>query len=619
MQVFPGIRIHVSESGVFSVNRFVMLHFRLQYHPKVLKEETRDLPADNQGCSEKYLATVDCAVTKALMLDKIERGNQNNIAKLGALEPRLILVPNKFFLLSLDKSLRKSINIGLDRFLVEQHNFRIGPEEKLGFVTLPEESKISGSAHRRAWVMGKSGEPLRELVPRKLVNGKLHRPALHKAQDQGSVGWPASVFLDNFCHLRSTTTPDPYHRWYGNDLKLGIAQAGAWIIVCEHANVFNCPTGPFEKGQNFGLLSESARGYFNTRTPNCPLYLHMYEQICEERNEPVLNRGTPEHLTKLWYDLKELDVFHKKGTRVKLGRWGSWFKACRSWQGQRGACLLVLLYLGVKRGWWTDASSLPLTPLAQIGQPGANNDKAKQVPVAPAASSSSGSGAASSSTAVSSSSRAPGPAVSAAVSSFGGSTSSPVSLQKMSVKESNAEVKRLKCDAPHALAFCAQVLGNPFSCAIAQVVFHVCDPIVQWIDQMKTACNTPRGSENWHMDIVHGSMLKVFAQSWDKLSSPPLLEDAGFLAQSDWDVHIDVELDYDCKLAEVMFEVHCGVVKECYLSMLFWTDRFPGVFVGLLDLAVDKRETHMKHLEKQFDLLLRLESHTEKSKLRRNS
>ncbi len=34
--------------------------------------------------------------------------------------------------------------------------------------------------------------------------------------------------------------------------------------------------------------------------------------------------------------------------------------------------------------------------------------------------------------------------------------------------------------------------------------------------------------------------------------------------------------------------------------------------MGLLDLAVDKRETHMKHLEKQFDLLLRLESHAGK-------
>ncbi len=223
MQVFRGIRIHVSESGVFSVNRFVMLHFRLQYHPKVLKEETRDLPADNQGCSEKYLATADCVVTKALMLDKIENGNQKKITTLGALEPRLTLVPSKFFLPGLDKSLRKSINIWLDRFLVEQHNFRIGPQERLGFVTLPEESKINGSADRRAWVMGKSGEPLRELVPRKLVNGKLHRPALHKAQDQGSVGWPASVFLDNFCHLRPTTTPYPYRRWYGNDLKLGIA------------------------------------------------------------------------------------------------------------------------------------------------------------------------------------------------------------------------------------------------------------------------------------------------------------------------------------------------------------------------------------------------------------
>ena len=275
---------------------------------------------------------------------------------------RLAVVVKKFFLISLDKSLAKSTGLGMQRFQAQQHNFWIGPGDKLGFAELSDENMILGSADRRAWVLGSSGEPLRELVPRTL-EGELYRPTLHKVQDQSAIGGSASLFCGNVLGLGSTTTPDPFIRWHGRVPRHGITKAGAWIIVLEPTVLFNTRSAPWQSAQFFSILSEIARKYFIHRALNCPIYLLLYEQICQERNETVLDRGTPEHQAKLRKDLQNLEVFHQNGTRAKLGRWGSWCKACRSWQGQRGACLPVLLYEGANQCWWKDAQSLPLMTL----------------------------------------------------------------------------------------------------------------------------------------------------------------------------------------------------------------------------------------------------------------
>ncbi len=75
-----------------------------------------------------------------------------------------------------------------------------------------------------------------------------------------------------------------------------------------------------------------------------------------------------------------------------------------------------------------------------------------------------------------SSSRASRPAASAAASSSAGSAPSLVILEMIPVKDSDAGVKRLRNSALHPLAFFAQVLANTLSCAIAEVVLHVCEP-----------------------------------------------------------------------------------------------------------------------------------------------
>eukprot|EP00971_Amphidinium_carterae_P142720 2827188-Amphidinium_carterae.1 len=70
-------------------------------------------------------------------------------------------------------------------------------------------------------------------------------PALHKAQDQGAIGWLAGGFLDSYLGVRGATFEDEAHRYHGNDLRNALKRAGMWICVLERAHVYNCRTAPW--------------------------------------------------------------------------------------------------------------------------------------------------------------------------------------------------------------------------------------------------------------------------------------------------------------------------------------------------------------------------------------
>ena len=338
----------------------------------------------------------------------------------------------------------------------------------------------------------------------------------------------------------------------------------------------------------------------------------MYDEICNERSEPLAARGTPEHLEKVWADLQRLEVFNRKGTRVKLGRWGSWFQAARSWDGQRNGCLLVLLYMGITRGWWCDLSDLPLKGLGCIHRGGADDADGGSAPTTSeagaASSSTAGSASSSGVTGVASAAAAPsGPAAGAAASSASGGAAHPSApLERLSVKESNAEVQRLKLGAPHHLAFCAQVLGNSFSCGVAQIILACCNPIAVFMERMKTACSSPHGNESWHIGMAKGSLNDPFVEVWNLLSNVANLEALGFLPKIDWREYSKAELDGDNKLAEVLCDVMFSVIYQVYISMLNSTHRYPVAFLGLLDPDAEARQQHFKRMKVEFEQLLNL-------------
>lgn len=70
--------------------------------------------------------------------------------------------------------------------------------------------------------------------------------------------------------------------------------------------------------------------------------------------------GEEAHLAFVFRQIQECTKFHKKGDRVKGGRWASWFDRHDDWRKARFPVLLVLLYYGIEeKKWWKDVSSCP--------------------------------------------------------------------------------------------------------------------------------------------------------------------------------------------------------------------------------------------------------------------
>ena len=159
---------------------------------------------------------------------------------------------NRFWALSLDNALRHGLGYGLSRFQPSYHGYLLSEHETVRRRDLPLQEQLPGTSCCRATAVHVDGSE-RTLVPRQVQGEHLYRPVLHKAMDQGSLGWVGALWLDNCLQLRSTTVEDPLHRFFGNDLKDSLVQSGLWIHVVECTVLFNATTAPFGGHGNFTL------------------------------------------------------------------------------------------------------------------------------------------------------------------------------------------------------------------------------------------------------------------------------------------------------------------------------------------------------------------------------
>ena len=183
---------------------------------QVLKEWTDEAPRDSQTPAEARAAS-------DWVLGRVEQmlRSEHEEARAGGRSKKTTFrddhvpkdMPNKYFALSLDNQLRKSGLHGLAYFEPAQKCWSLQPREDFVLVEAAEESRIEGVSDHRVWAVHRTSGARRELIPRMLRDGRLHRPVLHKAQDQGSIGWKAAVWLDNCVGLRGSTTEDKAHRF----------------------------------------------------------------------------------------------------------------------------------------------------------------------------------------------------------------------------------------------------------------------------------------------------------------------------------------------------------------------------------------------------------------------
>ena len=166
--------------------------------------------------------------------------------------------------------------------------------------------------------------------------------------------------------LRGTITPDPMHR-ITNNVKLADNLAHLNVLKLEYATVLSLRVGPFGKQQHHEVIKKATTEFFREVDDSNPVFVYLYDRICVEtgwRSEP--GYGNRDHYKTVWDRLERLMSSAPSGG-VKLSRWFSFEHRLDALMAHGGptALLMILLYIGFRRGWWKKAGD---RPLARSGQ-----------------------------------------------------------------------------------------------------------------------------------------------------------------------------------------------------------------------------------------------------------
>lgn len=397
-----------------------------------------------------------------------------------------------------------------------------------------------------------------------------------------------------------------YHLLYEDRLGSHCELWGLFLVVC----VWVLGGGGGEAGPNPQIYGE---GFARGRPLGIP------KDICHELGEDGPEMGSEEHMRRIFERLSSCPKFHSKGVRVKLGRWQSWFKATNDWRGQRFTVLLVLLYLGLRKRWFKSLKELPWTSLPDIGggmEGEAHAEPQQQVknelttPGSALGSMSSASAPAHqapcgpSPAPRSSSSSSPAPptprpreVATPAVCASGVAPAPNSSDTPRTVRDSNAELRKVRSQCKNTLHFCCLVLSNRFSHQITDCVDIVCDPSNQFFDLGITECRTREGNLHFHLGLCHGGFKHVMDRMLSKMHCPEALKAIRFLPIEGAGMYEEAQLQQDAYLANLMLSIWMSVAKNMLMSSMAFSHRFPGFFIALLDPDRDARAAALRRIE----------------------
>lgn len=583
-------------------------------------------------------------------------------AKVTAAAPAAKLIPNRYFLIALDNALQKGLGYGLIRFLPASLPKPLGRSERRELVRLSDEEVVVGSARHRSVIVDRvTGCRIRQEFPR---DPREVPPTLHKALDQGSIGWPASMFLDTAVKLRSTSVEDKWHRLH-SDLRDALQSCGCWLNICEKTVLYNASTAPWGGHTFYGVLSGAARQYFSERDESCPLFCLLYpdrpwghvcsanhgkvssrrnlylwvsqtlyrassvaphrpscptKDICHEKGLECIAMGTKDHQKYVFKLLAACPKFHKKGTKVKLGRWQSWFKATADWKGHRNSALLILMYLGLKKKWFSSLRDLPFVGIPSLDDDYGARSGGKHVrcdsPSALATPAPASASQAppkltdrSASSAASSSSAGPmpgkAPAVSAAVAPAVSAADPPAPSehQPRTVKDSNSELRKVRNQCHNTLHFCCLVLANRFTSQITDSIVVTCRAANEFFDLGITECRTRMGSVHFHVRLCQGGFKNIIGQMFKDIHDPASLHAIKLLPVEEAGCAEAAAVEQDSYLCNMMFSLWMATSASMLLSTMTYSHRLPGLFLSLLAPGEDDRRDALQRLHEYHDRL----------------
>lgn len=207
--------------------------------------------------------------------------------------PRL---SNKDFLKRLDGMLMAGCGFGLANYIPKRQALPLKKNEVRYFVK--REDPSTGEEENRSCLRLESGDTVFE-VPRVVQEGQLVAPILHVSADQGSVGWPALVYLLYGRKCRMTLEGDIFHRCH-NDVLEAVTTSGLMVIRLEYLQICRLRRGPWSGQANTSIMRSAALEMRRLHDHTSPLFVILYESIVRESPylQSIPDIGSDEHMAK---------------------------------------------------------------------------------------------------------------------------------------------------------------------------------------------------------------------------------------------------------------------------------------------------------------------------------
>lgn len=273
---------------------------------------------------------------------------------------------NKYSLLATDNAIQGGIGVaGLSQFCTGLPVGKLPRGSRRFFVPthkLPQPLQATaGGRTCRSCVRDASGATRLE------VPWSEPRPSIHWTIDQGSIGWPANVFLlivDSPKKLRGWSSMNPAHRRH-NNVNLALSKASVMWSRDEVLCLQSLTAAPYGAKSHFSVLREAANQMFLTLDHLSDFFGFYYPEISFQVHGGRLpgDFGSAEPRLFMWDFCAEAWAFKRPGTSSKAGRWFQVFYQSRPMRPYWKLLEMVLAFVGLHQEWLNYADDFEHPPL----------------------------------------------------------------------------------------------------------------------------------------------------------------------------------------------------------------------------------------------------------------
>ena len=539
-----------------------------------------DLPMGGPPQSQPKLQAARSKLFKA-KLDRFMTQREEEHA--AGLATEVLRANNQHYLLALDQSLEAGTGWRLVDFLPDHILRPIAPYERQFFLS-PELAESNGMVapdddlpgRRRSCVLDVRTGKARPELPMTVTGGRLARPSLHLASDDGPIGRPAATYLFEDLKIRGTRCRDDQHKIH-NLTRSSCVEAGCWLVILETVVGMNLPSGPWEGDAFFSQLRAAGTQFLVSCEPSHEIFQYFYADICREQKWMGADFMSASHQGMVWERLKNCETLKKKGAKVKLGRWLSWHRAfgekCCEWS----IFTMFLLVLGIEKNMWT---SLEASPVGNyMGPPQGEQIDLELVLEAPQG----------------------GQGEAAAAASIAAEA-------PRTMKRSNEVLKAERSSSAGSIDFALRNFANRYKYRVAQMVYQLLVPVNRDFARHLERFHEPDGELKNSLMLAKCSTGVVISETLQQLLSPSFLTQCEFAegeAHSAGDEAAALAAatkKEDRVLASHAMDLAVKLARNQALAMLHHTESLPGVLVLLLDEQGSVRRACLQKLEAMWRL-----------------